>query len=87
MTVSSLTTAYQMQLLVMSRINLFDRRRDLTESFNKLQCKTLIFVGDSSPFHSESLYMSAKMDKKSCALVEVRFFSIMSSFFIILSLD
>lgn len=56
----------------MSWLHLFYRRHDLTEGFKKLQCKTLIFVGESSPFHAEALYMSTKMDKKSCALVEVR---------------
>lgn len=34
-------------------------------------CDVLIFVGASSPFHAESVHMSAKMDKKTCALVEV----------------
>lgn len=47
------------------------RRHDLTDSFKNLQCKTLIFVGESSPFHSEAVYMSAKLDRKNCALVEV----------------
>lgn len=47
------------------------RRHDLTKSLKSLQCKTLIFVGANSPFHAESVYMNAKMDGKSCALVEV----------------
>lgn len=47
------------------------RRHDLTEGLKNLQCKTLIFAGESSPFHAESVYMSAKMDSKICALVEV----------------
>lgn len=47
------------------------RRHDLTEGLKNLQCKTLIFAGESSPFHAESVYMSTKMDKKICALVEV----------------
>ena len=47
------------------------RRHDLTEGLKKLPCKTLIFVGDCSPFHTESVYMNAKMEKKICALVEV----------------
>ncbi|PON73878.1 NDRG [Parasponia andersonii] len=59
-------------LNVMRFLQAINERHDLTEDFKKLQCKTLIFVGDSSPFHSESLYMSAKMDRKSCALVEVQ---------------
>jgi hypothetical protein len=57
-------------LLVLIRWSIF-RRHDLTEGLTKLQCKTLIFVGDSSEFHAESVYMSAKMGSKSCALVEV----------------
>ena len=36
-----------------------------------MQCKTLIFAGESSPFHDESVYMSTKIDRKICALVEV----------------
>ncbi|RVW74000.1 Protein NDL1 [Vitis vinifera] len=48
------------------------RRQDLTESLKKLQCKTLIFVGESSPFHAESVHMSAKMDRKSSVLVEIQ---------------
>lgn len=47
------------------------RRHDLTEGLKKLKCKTLIFVGESSEFHAESVYMSAKMGRKNCALVEV----------------
>ncbi|PIA44887.1 hypothetical protein AQUCO_01700456v1 [Aquilegia coerulea] len=47
-------------------------RHDLTDSLKKLKCKTLIFVGESSPFHSESIHMSSKMDRKNTALVEVQ---------------
>ncbi|KAK9083872.1 hypothetical protein Scep_030343 [Stephania cephalantha] len=47
-------------------------RDDLSESLKKLQCKSLIFVGESSPFHSEAVHMSAKMDRRNCALVEVQ---------------
>ncbi|RVW13049.1 Protein NDL1 [Vitis vinifera] len=47
-------------------------RQDLTESLKRLQCKTLIFVGESSPFHAESVHMSAKMDRKSSVLVEIQ---------------
>ncbi|KAI6684972.1 hypothetical protein NL676_030885 [Syzygium grande] len=49
-----------------------NRRHDLTDSLKNLHCKTLIFVGESSPFHAESMFMSAKMDRKVCALVEVQ---------------
>ncbi|KAG4911154.1 hypothetical protein JHK87_057270 [Glycine soja] len=47
-------------------------RHDLTEGLKDLQCKTLIFAGESSPFHAESVYMSSKMNHKICALVEVQ---------------
>lgn len=59
-------------LNVMRFLRAINERHDLTEGFKKLQCKTLIFVGESSPFHAEALHMSAKLDKKSCALVEVQ---------------
>ncbi|XP_031488383.1 protein NDL1-like isoform X2 [Nymphaea colorata] len=47
-------------------------RRDIAEGLKKLKCRTLIFVGDSSPFHSEALYMTSKLDRKYTALVEVQ---------------
>ncbi|OAY83960.1 pollen-specific protein SF21-like [Ananas comosus] len=47
-------------------------RHDLTESLKKLQCRTLIFVGENSPFHSEALYMTSKLDRRYSALVEVQ---------------
>ncbi|KAH7543218.1 protein NDL2 [Ziziphus jujuba] len=58
-------------LNVMRFLQAINERHDLTKSFKNLQCKTLIFVGESSPFHAESVYMSAKLDRKSCGLVEV----------------
>ncbi|KAI3935117.1 hypothetical protein MKW92_051446 [Papaver armeniacum] len=48
-----------------------NERRDITEGLKKLQCKTLIFVGECSPFRSESIGMSNKIDRKISALVEV----------------
>lgn len=42
-------------------LHAINKRHDLTESLQKLQCKTLIFVGDNSPFHTEAVHMSAKM--------------------------
>lgn len=57
---------------VMRFMQVISRRYDLTEGLKKLQCRTLIFVGENSPFHSEALHMSAKMDKKFNALVEVQ---------------
>ncbi|XP_054822505.1 protein NDL1-like isoform X2 [Prosopis cineraria] len=59
------------QSLNVMRFLLAINKRDLTESLKNLRCKTLIFAGASSPFHAESVHMSAKMDKKTCALVEV----------------
>ncbi|KAI0496803.1 hypothetical protein KFK09_023127 [Dendrobium nobile] len=47
-------------------------RRDLTEELKKLHCRTLIFVGDSSPFHSDALHLTSKLDRRYSALVEVQ---------------
>ncbi|PQM38401.1 pollen-specific protein SF21 [Prunus yedoensis var. nudiflora] len=47
-------------------------RPDISEGLRKLQCRSLIFVGDSSPFHSEALYMTSKLDRRYSALVEVQ---------------
>ncbi|XP_038985225.1 protein NDL2-like [Phoenix dactylifera] len=47
-------------------------RHDLTESLKKLQCRTLVFVGENSPFHSEALHMTTKLDRRYSALVEVQ---------------
>jgi hypothetical protein len=47
------------------------RRHDLTDSLRKLQCRTLIFVGENSAFHEDAIHMTAKLDRKYCALVEV----------------
>ncbi|KAL3750234.1 hypothetical protein ACJRO7_011255 [Eucalyptus globulus] len=55
-------------LNVMRFLEAMNRRHDLTDNLKNLHCKTLIFVGESSPFHAESMYMSAKMDRKVCAL-------------------
>ncbi|TXG65889.1 hypothetical protein EZV62_007164 [Acer yangbiense] len=57
---------------VMRFLQAINERHDLTEDLKKLQCKTLIFVGESSPFQPESVYMNAAMGRKSCALVEVQ---------------
>ncbi|KAG9456559.1 hypothetical protein H6P81_001067 [Aristolochia fimbriata] len=47
-------------------------RPDITDGLRKLQCRTLIFVGDSSPYHSEALHMTSKLDRRFSALVEVQ---------------
>ncbi|CAN0829416.1 Protein NDL1 [Linum grandiflorum] len=70
---------YVMQLLderqsmnVKRFLQAVNERHDLSDSLHKLECKTLVFVGESSPFRDEAVYMSSKMGKKSCALVEVQ---------------
>ncbi|XP_014503523.1 pollen-specific protein SF21 [Vigna radiata var. radiata] len=47
-------------------------RPDISEGLRKLQCRSLIFVGDMSPFHSEALHMTSKLDRRFSALVEVQ---------------
>ncbi|KAJ8478217.1 hypothetical protein OPV22_021944 [Ensete ventricosum] len=47
-------------------------RHDLMEDLKKLRCRTLIFVGENSPFHSEALNMITELDKRYSALVEVQ---------------
>ncbi|XP_057431855.1 protein NDL2-like isoform X2 [Lotus japonicus] len=47
-------------------------RSDISEGLRKLQCRSLIFVGDMSPFHSEALHMNSKLDRRFSALVEVQ---------------
>lgn len=49
-----------------------NRRHDITDGLRSLKCRTLIFVGDQSPFHSETLHMVAALDRKYSALVEVQ---------------
>ncbi|KAG4983497.1 hypothetical protein JHK87_028246 [Glycine soja] len=74
-----LFSGLQLQLLderqslnVMRFLQAINVRHDLTEGLKDLQCRTLIFAGESSPFHAESVYMSTKMNHKICALVEVQ---------------
>ncbi|XP_057851946.1 protein NDL1 isoform X2 [Cryptomeria japonica] len=57
---------------VMRFLEAISKRHDLSEGLKKLQCRTLIFVGESSPFHEEALHMHAEMDKRYNALVEVQ---------------
>ncbi|PPR97626.1 hypothetical protein GOBAR_AA23058 [Gossypium barbadense] len=54
---------------IKTRVSL--ERPDLTSGLKRLRCRTLIFVGDSSPFHSEALYMTSKLNRRFSALVEV----------------
>ncbi|KAL0410528.1 UNVERIFIED_CONTAM: protein NDL1 [Sesamum latifolium] len=57
---------------VLRFLEAIERRPDITNGLKTLKRRTLIFVGDNSPFHSESLHMIAKLDKKYSALVEVQ---------------
>ncbi|KZV27492.1 hypothetical protein F511_28190 [Dorcoceras hygrometricum] len=57
---------------VLRFLQAIDRRPDLTNGLKTLKCRTLIFVGDNSPFHSESLHMTTKLDTRYSALVEVQ---------------
>uniref|UniRef100_A0A2P2M5C9 Pollen-specific protein SF21 n=2 Tax=Rhizophora mucronata TaxID=61149 RepID=A0A2P2M5C9_RHIMU len=47
-------------------------RHDISEGLRKLNCRSLIFVGEYSPFHSDALHMTSKLDKRFSALVEVQ---------------
>ncbi|KAE8687614.1 Pollen-specific protein SF21 [Hibiscus syriacus] len=47
-------------------------RPDLSEGLRKLRCRSLIFVGENSPFHAEALHMTSKLDRRYSALVEVQ---------------
>ncbi|THF97973.1 hypothetical protein TEA_008888 [Camellia sinensis var. sinensis] len=44
---------------------------DITDGLKRLKCRTLIFVGEDSPFHSEAVHMTSKLDRRYSALVEV----------------
>ncbi|XP_022731771.1 pollen-specific protein SF21-like [Durio zibethinus] len=57
---------------VMQFLQAINRRPDLTSGLKRLRCRTLIFVGDNSPFHSEALHMTSKLDRRFSALVEVQ---------------
>ncbi|KAG5059003.1 hypothetical protein JHK87_000032 [Glycine soja] len=48
------------------------RRPDIMEGLKRLKCSTLIFLGNSSPFHSEVLHMTSKLARRYTALVEVQ---------------
>ncbi|MFS8024559.1 putative alpha/Beta hydrolase [Helianthus anomalus] len=49
-----------------------DKRPDITEGLKKLKCRTLVFVGDISPFHSEAPHMIGNLDRRYSALVETK---------------
>ncbi|XP_010924489.1 protein NDL1 [Elaeis guineensis] len=47
-------------------------RYDITEELHRLQCRTLIFVGEDSPYYSDAVHMTSKLDRRYSALVEVQ---------------
>ncbi|URE15728.1 Ndr family [Musa troglodytarum] len=49
-----------------------NERHDLTEALKELQCRMLIFVGENSPFRSDALNMTTKLDRENSVLVEVK---------------
>ncbi|CAE6244225.1 unnamed protein product [Arabidopsis arenosa] len=57
---------------VMRFLDAIDRRPDISSGLKKLKCRTLIFIGDQSPFYSEAVHMAATLDRGYCALVEVQ---------------
>ncbi|OIW15730.1 hypothetical protein TanjilG_04265 [Lupinus angustifolius] len=56
---------------VLRFLHAINQRPDITEGLKRLKCRTLVFVGDSSPFHSEALHMTSKLDRRYSALVEI----------------
>lgn len=59
-------------LNVLQFLEAINGRPDITLGLKKLQCRSLIFVGENSPFHFESLHMTSKLDRRYTALVEVQ---------------
>ncbi|KAI3728124.1 hypothetical protein L6452_16754 [Arctium lappa] len=62
----------EMQSLnVLRFLQALNGRSDITEGLKRLQCRSLIFMGENSSFHSESLHMTSKLDRRFSALIEV----------------
>ncbi|GJR14820.1 pollen-specific protein SF21-like protein isoform X1 [Tanacetum coccineum] len=57
---------------VLNFLEAINGRPDITEGLKRLQCRSLIFVGENSPFNSDSLHMTSKLDRRFSALVEVQ---------------
>lgn len=57
---------------VLRYLQAIHHRRDLTENLKKMKCRTLILVGDQSPFHREAVHISDTMNRRYNALIEVR---------------
>ncbi|KAJ6758348.1 PROTEIN NDL2 [Salix koriyanagi] len=47
-------------------------RQDISDGLRKLLCRSLVFVGENSLFHFESLDMTSGLDRRYSALVEVQ---------------
>ncbi|XP_058223576.1 protein NDL2-like isoform X1 [Rhododendron vialii] len=47
-------------------------REDITEGLKKLKCRSLVFVGEYSPFHADALHMTSNLEERYTALVEVQ---------------
>ncbi|XP_024363332.1 protein NDL2 [Physcomitrium patens] len=57
---------------IMRYMQSIHQRADITENLRKLKCRTLVIVGENSPFHSEALHMSTVMRPRYQALIEVQ---------------
>lgn len=57
---------------VMQFLEAINRSPDISEGLKKLQCRSLIFIGEDSSFHSEAVPMATKLDRRFSALVEVQ---------------
>lgn len=58
---------------VMRFLQAIHQRQDISESLRKLKCRTLIIVGEQSPFHHEALHINKEMNRRYNALIEVCF--------------
>lgn len=56
---------------VLRYLQALHQRRDLTENLKKMKCRTLILVGEQSPFHREAVHISNAMNRRYNALIEV----------------
>ncbi|KAE9446338.1 hypothetical protein C3L33_21764, partial [Rhododendron williamsianum] len=57
---------------VLQFLEAINGRPDITEGLKRLKCRSLIIVGENSPFHAEALHMTSKLDRRFSALVEVQ---------------
>jgi protein NDRG1 len=55
---------------VMQYMQAIHHRVDLSESLKNLKCRTLIIVGEHSPFHHDALHISTQMHRRYNALIE-----------------